>query len=127
MSSMLYEEGLRNRRRVLGDDYVDRALAGTDAFNEEFQQILTEYCWGKVWGRSTLSDRERSLINLGMISALNRGTEFKAHVRGALRNGCTAAEIRDTLLQVAIYCGVPAGVEAFRLAREVLDAEGVEP
>lgn len=127
MSSELYEEGLRNRRRVLGDDYVDRALAGTDAFNEEFQQILTEYCWGKVWGRPTLTDRERSLINLGMISALNRGTEFKAHVRGALRNGCTAAEIRDTLLQVAIYCGVPAGVEAFRLAREVLDAEGVEP
>ena len=127
MSSELYEEGLRNRRRVLGDDYVDRALAGTDAFNEEFQQILTEYCWGKVWGRSTLSDRERSLINLAMISALNRATEFKAHVRGALRNGCTAAEIRDTLLQVAIYCGVPAGVEAFRLAREVLDAEGVEP
>ena len=127
MSSELYEEGLRNRRRVLGDDYVDRALAGTDAFNDEFQQILTEYCWGKVWGRPTLTDRERSLINLAMISALNRGTEFKAHVRGALRNGCTAAEIRDTLLQVAIYCGVPAGVEAFRLAREVLDAEGVEP
>ena len=127
MSSELYEEGLRNRRRVLGDDYVDRALAGADAFNEEFQQILTEYCWGKVWGRSTLTDRERSLINLAMISALNRGTEFKAHVRGALRNGCTAAEIRDTLLQVAIYCGVPAGVEAFRLAREVLDAEWVEP
>ena len=127
MSSELYDKGLRNRRRVLGDDYVDRALAGTDAFNEEFQQILTEYCWGKVWGRPTLTDRDRSLINLAMISALNRGTEFKAHVRGALRNGCTAAEIRDTLLQVAIYCGVPAGVEAFRLAREVLDAEGVEP
>ena len=127
MSSGLYEAGLRNRRRVLGDEYVDRALAGADAFNEEFQQVLTEYCWGKVWGRPTLTDRERSLINLGMISALNRGTEFKAHVRGALRNGCTAAEIRDTLLQVAIYCGVPAGVEAFRLAREVLDAEGVEP
>ncbi len=127
MSSMLYEEGLRNRRRVLGDDYVDRALAGTDAFNEEFQQILTEYCWGKVWGRSTLSDRERSLINLGMISALNRGTEFKAHVRGALRNGCTAAEIRDTLLQVAIYCGVPAGVEAVRPARGLRDGGGVEP
>ena len=127
MSSELYEEGLRNRRRVLGEDYVDRALAGVDAFNEEFQQILTEYCWGKVWGRSTLTDRERSLINLAMISALNRGTEFKAHVRGALRNDCTAAEIRDTLLLVAIYCGVPAGVEAFRLAREVLDAEGLEP
>ena len=127
MSTELYGEGLRNRRRVLGDEYVDRALAGADAFNEEFQRILTEYCWGKVWGRSTLTDRERSLIHLAMISALNRGTEFKAHVRGALRNGCTVAEIRDTLLQVAIYCGVPAGVEAFRLAREVLDAEGVKP
>ena len=127
MSSELYETGLRNRRRVLGDDYVDRALAGTDAFNEEFQQLVTEYCWGKVWGRSTLTDRQRSLINLAMIAGLNRGTEFKVHVRGALRNGCTVAEIRDTLLQVAIYCGVPAGVEAFRLAREVFDAEGVEP
>ena len=87
---------------------------------------MTEYCWGKVWGRSTLTDRQRSLINLAMVSALNRGTEFKAHVRGALRNGCTVAEIRDTLQQVAVYCGIPAGVEAFRLAREVLEAEGVE-
>ena len=111
---------------MLGDDYVDRALAGADAFNEEFQQLVTEYCWGRVWGRSTLSDRQRSLINLGMISALNRSAEFKVHVRGALRNGCTAAEIRDTLLQVAVYCGIPAGVEAFKLAREVLEAEGVE-
>ena len=126
MSSELYETGLRNRRRVLGDDYVDWALTGADAFNEEFQQLVTEYCWGKVWGRPTLSDRQRSLINLAMIAGLNRGTEFKVHVRGALRNGCTVAEIRDTLLQVAIYCGVPAGVEAFRLAREVFDAEGIE-
>ena len=125
MSTELYDTGLKIRRRVLGDDYVDRALAGADAFNQEFQQLVTEYCWGKVWGRSTLSDRQRSLNNLAMIAALNRGAEFKAHVRGALRNGCTVAEIRDTLLQVAIYCGVPAGVEAFRLAREVLDAEGV--
>lgn len=125
MSTELYDTGLKIRRRVLGDDYVDRALAGSDAFNQEFQRLVTEYCWGKVWGRSTLTDRQRSLNNLAMIAALNRGAEFKAHVRGALRNGCTVAEIRDTLLQVAIYCGVPAGVEAFRLAREVLDAEGV--
>lgn len=125
MGTELYDTGLKIRRRVLGDDYVDRALAGADAFNQEFQQLVTEYCWGKVWGRSTLTDRQRSLNNLAMIAALNRGAEFKAHVRGALRNGCTVAEIRDTLLQVAIYCGVPAGVEAFRLAREVLDAEGV--
>lgn len=125
MSTELYDTGLKIRRRVLGDDYVDRALAGADAFNQEFQRLVTEYCWGKVWGRSTLTDRQRSLNNLAMIAALNRGAEFKAHVRGALRNGCTVAEIRDTLLQVAIYCGVPAGVEAFRLAREVLDAEGV--
>jgi len=126
MSSDLHDKGMEIRRRVLGDDYVDRAVAGADAFNAEFQQLVTEYCWSKVWGRSTLTDRERSLINLGMISALNRGAEFKAHVRGALRNGCSVAEIRDTLLQVAVYCGIPAGVEAFRLAREVLDAEGVE-
>lgn len=125
MGTELHDTGLKIRRRVLGDDYVDRALAGADAFNQEFQQLVTEYCWGKVWGRSTLTDRQRSLNNLAMIAALNRGAEFKAHVRGALRNGCTVAEIRDTLLQVAIYCGVPAGVEAFRLAREVLDAEGV--
>ena len=125
MSSDLYDTGMKIRRRVLGDDYVDRAFAGADAFNEEFQQLVTEYCWGKVWGRSTLTDRQRSLNNLAMTAALNRGAEFKAHVRGALRNGCSVAEIRDTLLQVAVYCGIPAGVEAFRLAREVLQAEGV--
>ena len=93
MSSDLYDRGMAIRRRVLGDDYVDRALAGADAFNEEFQQLVTEYCWGKVWARSTLTDRQRSLINLAMVSALNRSAEFKAHVRGALRNGCTVAEI----------------------------------
>ena len=125
MTTELYDTGVKIRRRVLGGDYVDRALAGADAFNAEFQQLVTEYCWGKVWGRSTLTDRQRSLNNLAMIAALNRGVEFKTHVRGALRNGCTVAEIRDTLLQVAIYCGIPAGVEAFRLAREVLEAEGV--
>ena len=127
MSSPRYENGMKARRQVLGDEYVDRANAGADTFNAEFQALVTEYCWGTVWTRSTLSDKQRSLINLGMIAALNRGDEFKIHVRGALRNGCTLDEIRDTLLQVAVYCGIPAGVEAFRLARQVLEAEGVTP
>ena len=119
--------GLDARRRVLGDEYVDRALDGLDSFTAEFQTLVTDYCWGTVWTRTTLDDRQRSLINLAMISALNRSHEFKTHVRGAIRNGCTVEEIRDTLLQVAVYCGIPAGVEAFRLAKEVFDAEGVTP
>ena len=127
MSTTLHDTGLQARRKVLGDEYVDRALDGLDSFNAEFQHLVTEYCWGAVWTRTTLSDRQRSLVNLGMIAALNRGNEFKTHVRGALRNGCTVEEIRDTLLQVAVYCGIPAGVEAFRLAREVFEAEGVVP
>ena len=127
MPPTLFENGLQARRKVLGDDYVDRALSGLDAFNAEFQQLVTEYCWGTVWTRTTLDDRQRSLINLAMIAGLNRGDEFKTHVRGALRNGCTVEQIRDTLMQVAIYCGIPAGVEAFRLARQVFDAEGVTP
>ncbi|MFL2434423.1 MAG: carboxymuconolactone decarboxylase family protein [Vicinamibacterales bacterium] len=127
MSTELYKRGLEIRRRVLGDEYVDRALANVNAFNSEFQELVSEYCWGKVWGRSALSDQQRSLNNLSMMAALNRPHEFKIHMRGALRNGCSLDEIRDTLLQVAIYCGIPAGVEAFRLAREVLEAEGIQP
>ena len=127
MSTELYKRGLEIRRRVLGDEYVDNALANVDAFNSEFQELVSEYCWGKVWGRSALSDQQRSLNNLSMMAALNRPHEFKVHMRGALRNGCGLDEIRDTLLQVAIYCGIPAGVEAFRLAREVLEAEGIQP
>ena len=126
MSTDLYKRGLEIRRRVLGDEYVDNALANVDAFNSEFQELVSEYCWGKVWGRSALSDQQRSLNNLSMMAALNRPHEFKVHMRGALRNGCGLDEFRDTLLQVAIYCGIPAGVEAFRLAREVLDAEGIK-
>ena len=121
-----YEIGLKIRKEVLGEEYVERALAGADDFNREFQELVTEYCWGGAWGRGVLSRQQRSLNNLCMLSALNRPHEFKSHVRGALRNGCSLDEIRETLLQVAIYCGIPAGVEAFRLAREVLDQEGVE-
>ena len=127
MTTTLDQDGLQARRRVLGDEYVNQAITGLDTFNIEFQQLVTEYCWGNIWTRSTLDDRQRSLINLSMIAALNRADEFKTHVRGALRNGCTIEEIRDTLLQVAVYCGIPAGVEAFRLARQVLDTEGVTP
>jgi 4-carboxymuconolactone decarboxylase len=121
----LYEEAMKVRRQVLGDEYVDRATANIDDFNRDFQRIVTEYCWGEVWTRQVLSNKQRSLNNLCIIATLNRAAEFEMHVRGALRNGCTPAEIRDTLIQVAVYAGIPAGVEAFRIARKVLTEEGV--
>ena len=127
MDAERFDVGLEARTRVLGQEYVDRAYANADGFSREWQDFLTEYCWGGVWGRSALSDRQRSLNNLCLLAALNRGEEFKTHFRGALRNGCTLDELRDTLFQIAVYAGVPAGVEAFRLAREVLQAEGIDP
>lgn len=120
MSENLFEQGLKVRREVMGDAFVDRALAGVDDFTRELQSLVTETAWGKIWSRPGLDRKTRSLLNLAMLSALNRPTEFKGHVRGALNNGCTETEIRETLLQVAVYCGMPAGIEAFRLAREVL-------
>jgi 4-carboxymuconolactone decarboxylase len=119
MSKEMYEKGLAVRKEVLGSDYVERQLATADDFNKPLQDMLTEYCWGSVWGRPQLPRKTRSLLNLAMLSALNRPVEFKTHVKGALKNGCTKDEIREVLLQVAVYCGAPAGVEAFRLAREV--------
>jgi 4-carboxymuconolactone decarboxylase len=127
MGQEQYEAGLRERKAVLGADYVDKALAAADSFNRDFQQMVTEYCWGGTWGRGVLTRKERSLINLVMLSALNRPHEFKIHVRGALTNGLTLDEIREALHVVAVYCGIPAGVEAFRLAREVLDEKGIKP
>jgi 4-carboxymuconolactone decarboxylase len=121
----LFEKAMKVRRQVLGDEYVDRATASIDDFNRDFQRIVTEYCWGEVWTRQVLSNKQRSLNNLCIIATLNRAAEFELHVRGALRNGCTPAEIRDTLIQVAVYAGIPAGVEAFRIARKVLTEEGV--
>ncbi len=121
MPEELFETGMRIRREVLGDDYVDRALANVDDFNQDFQKLLTEYCWGATWGREGLSRKQRSLNNLCLLAALNRPHEFEAHFRGALRNGCSLDEIRETLLQIAVYVGVPAGVEAFRIARRVLN------
>ncbi len=121
----LYEKGMAMRRQVLGDAYVDKAISNVDDFNRDFQRIVTEYCWGEVWTRQVLTNKQRSLNNLCIIATLNRAAEFEIHVRGALRNGCTPEEIRDTLIQVAVYAGIPAGVEAFRLARKVLREEGV--
>jgi 4-carboxymuconolactone decarboxylase len=120
-----YENGMKVRRQVLGDAYVDKASANVDDFNREFQRIVTEYCWGEVWTRQVLTNKQRSLNNLCIIATLNRAAEFELHVRGALRNGCTPEEIRDTLIQVAVYAGIPAGVEAFRIARKVLQEDGV--
>jgi len=127
MDTERYDVGLEARRRVLGEEYVTRAMSTTDSFNHDFQQLVTEYCWGGVWGGSALTDRQRSLNNLCLLAALNRPEEFMTHFRGALRNGCTLDELRDTLLQITVYAGVPAGVEAFRLARRVLEAEGITP
>ena len=120
MASELYEKGMKIRREVLGDDHVDRTLASIDDFNREFQQMVTEHAWGAIWTRPGLAKKQRSLLNLGMLAALNRPEEFEMHFRGALKNGCTLDELKETLLQIAVYCGMPAGVGAFRIARKVL-------
>lgn len=126
MSNDDFERGLAIRREVLGDAYVDAAIGNVDDFNREFQQLVTEYCWGRIWGRGGLTRQQRSLNNLCMLAALNRQHEFELHFKGALRNGCSIDELRETLLQITIYCGVPAGVEAFRIARRVLAEEAKE-
>jgi len=118
MKSPLFEKGMKIRTEVLGEAYVSRAMAGVDEFNKPLQELVTEYCWGAVWGRDGLKRSERSMINLAMISALNRPHELKAHIRGALANGMTRPQISEVFLQVAIYCGVPAAVDSFRIARE---------
>jgi 4-carboxymuconolactone decarboxylase len=120
MSADLFEAGLEKRRAVIGEEYVERALSATDDFDRDWQRILTEYCWGEVWTGTALTDRQRSLHNLCLLAALNRQQEFELHFRGALRNGCTLEELRETLVQIAVYVGVPAGVEAFRIAKRVL-------
>lgn len=126
MSSELFEKGLNIRREVLGDEYVENSLKNADEFSMPLQELATEFCWGAVWGRETLSKQQRSMINLAMISALNRPHELALHIRGALNNGLSREEIREILLQVAVYCGIPAGIDSFRIARQVLaeyDAE----
>jgi 4-carboxymuconolactone decarboxylase len=127
MDQTRFEVGKEARARVLGEEYVTRAFSTADSFNIEFQELVTEYCWGEIWGRTVLTDKQRSLNNLCILAALNRPHEFKSHFRGAIRNGATLDELRDTLMQIAVYAGIPAGVEAFRLGREVLEAEGIVP
>jgi 4-carboxymuconolactone decarboxylase len=123
MNKRRYEEGLKARRAVLGEDYVERALESATEFTRPFQELVTEYCWGVCWTDETLSRQQRSLINLGMLAALGRMEEFELHFRGALRNGLSEAELRAALIQIAVYCGVPAGVECFRIARRVLESQ----
>jgi 4-carboxymuconolactone decarboxylase len=117
MNNDKFEEGLAVRREVLGDEYVDAALASADEFNLPMQKLVTEYCWGEIWTRDGLPRKTRSMLNLAMITALNRPHELKAHVRGAIRNGCSKEDIQEVFLQAAIYCGVPAAIDAFRTAR----------
>lgn len=114
------QRGLELRREVLGDGHVDNALAAATEFTRPIQEYVTQVCWGDVWSRAGLDRRTRSLVNLAMLTALNRMTEFGVHVRGARRNGCTEAEIQEVLLQTAAYCGAPAAIEAFRIAEKVL-------
>ena len=118
MNDELFQRGLEIRKAVLGAEFVEKSIASADDFNMPMQRLVTEYCWGAVWGREELPKKTRSMLNLAMLSALNRPHELKMHIGGALRNGVSKAEIREILLQVAIYCGIPAGVDAFRVARE---------
>ncbi len=125
MDKERFEAGLAARKDVLGADYVQDALDKADDFNRDFQELLTEYCWGTCWADATLDRRQRSLLNLGMLAALNRMHEWELHFRGALRNGLSPEELKSILTQIAVYCGVPTGVECFRIARRVLaDPEG---
>lgn len=126
MDQATYDKGREIRSAVLGEDYVAQAAANADDFNKPLQDLVTEYCWGAVWGREGLPLKTRSMLNLAMISVLNRPHELRTHIRGALTNGVTREEIREVFLQVAIYAGVPAAVDSFRTAREVfaeLDAK----
>lgn len=119
-----YKAGLAVRRAVLGDEYVDQAVSTADALSEPLQQLVAEYCWGTVWTREGLERKTRSLLNISMLAALNRPHELSMHLRGALRNGCTKEEIREVILQVGIYAGVPAAIDAMRQFKAVLKEHG---
>ena len=126
MTDELYDRGMKTRREVVGSEYLDRVLADVDPFTEPLQDLVTKYCWGEVWSRPGLSRRDRSIINLAALSALNRPNELRIHVQGALNNGMTPEEIREVLLQILIYCGAPAALDSFRVAREVIRAHEAE-
>ena len=118
MANEKFEKGLKLRKQVLGAEYVEKSMASADSFSMPMQELSTEYCWGHVWTRPGLALRDRSLINIAMISALNRPHELKLHVKAALNNGLSREEIREVILQVVVYCGVPAGIDSTRIARE---------
>ncbi len=125
MSKEVFDKGFEIRKSVLGAEYVERSLANADDFMGDFQELLTTYCWGAVWGREGLSKRDRSLLNLGMLASLGRLEELQLHVRGAINNGLTVDEIKEALLQVGIYAGIPASLSAFKAASKVLKEDGL--
>ena len=125
MNKEAFEKGLKTRREVLGAEYVDSSIKAADDFNRPMQELVTEYCWNEIWNRPGLDRRTRSFLNLAMITALNRPHELKLHVRGAINNGLSKDEIREVLLHATIYCGVPAGVDAFRVAKETFKEMGI--
>lgn len=125
MNKENFEKGLKTRREVLGAEYVDKSIAAADDFNKPMQELVTEYCWNEIWNRPGLDRKTRSIINLAMLTALNRPHELKLHVLGALNNGLSKDEIKEVFLQTAIYCGVPAAIDSFRNAKEVFKEKGI--
>ncbi len=125
MNSELFDKGLKIRREVLGADYVDASIRNADELTMPLQELITQYCWGEVWARPGIDRRTRSFLNLAMITALNRPHELKLHVRGAINNGLTKEEIAEVFIQTAIYCGVPAALDSFRVAKEVFNDMGI--
>jgi 4-carboxymuconolactone decarboxylase len=121
MTNAKYDAGLKVRKAVLGPDYVDRSIQNATPFTKPMQELVTEYCWGTVWTRDGIDRKTRSVINLAMLTALNRPHEIEIHVRGALNNGVTHAEMQEIFLQAAIYCGVPAAMDSFRIAQRVIN------
>lgn len=125
MNKELFEKGLKVRREVLGADYVDNSIKSADSFNLPFQEFITQYAWGEIWNRPGFDRKTRSLLNLAMLTALNRPHELRLHVRGAINNGLTKDDIREVFMQCAIYCGVPAALESFKVAKEVFKEIGI--
>jgi 4-carboxymuconolactone decarboxylase len=125
MNRDAFEKGLKTRREVLGAEYVDQSIQNADEFNRPMQELVTEYCWNEIWNRPGLDRKTRSIVNLAMITALNRPHELKLHIKGAINNGLTKDEIREIFLQTAIYCGVPSAIDSFRNAKEVFKEMGI--
>lgn len=121
-----FDEGLQVRREVLGVEYVDNSIKNATSFTKPLQELVTEYCWGEIWTREGLPKKTRSMINLAMLTALNRPHELKLHLRGAINNGVTKEEIQEIFLQTAIYCGVPASLDSFKIAQEIFKEMGIE-